>query len=454
MSKSTGNPLMDRFEGLDNVQTLRSRVILPAQPVNLHDGMEEYEVVAVTRNAFLNYYDPPQADIKMMNDLVVCAKAYCAQQYPTLQEFARRIYEEPSEREPVFVPPFCLSGPPGTGKTALVGAIQRLFNVDRFVDLGAGHDRFPLDGSWIINVKNKTSIAAALRAKIPPDIKLSKIASIEQLTRLCTMIAYRKGACVLVLDELQDALQKNGKPNFIADTVKGIGYLGLPYMFVANYNLCQIWLDKLPRQDQQRIFSKTVVLQPSASDSEDWLEYLRGVARILGATSEIDIEEKRHLLFHYTAGNKRFMIELLLGSLGAAWRQGRRVIHMRDVERYYDSTYYSIYRDDVEQANSSFAGRRKRPIDYDCPFKLPKVTSAAVAELEKKAAAKRDNVILLREAMTRSEKDAQTRNEPKPKAAEPVPLVPPTHRKRTTSPEELMRGFQESDAKRQKTGHY
>ena len=410
MTKSSGNPFLDRFDGLENIDALRSRVTLPAKPANLHDGMDESQVIATARNALHKYYIPTKADLDLIYGLVMQGKAYCEEQYPTLKEYACRYYEDTDEREPEFVPPICLTGPPGTGKTALVGAIQRVFSNDCPVDLGAGHDGYLLEGSWIINVKNKTSIASALRGKILPDIRLSKTASVEQLTRICRKIAYRQGASILVLDELQDALQRNGKPSFIADTVKGVGYLGVPYMFVANYNLCSIWKAKLPRQDRQRILKKPIVLQPSASDSEDWLEYLEGAARIFGRTLEIDIADKRHLLHRYTAGNKRFMIELLLGALSSVWRQRRRVVRMRDVEKYYDSTDYCVNRDDVEQANSLVSSRRRRSIDYDCPFDIPKVTSAAIAELERKAAAEKVNVILVRDAMTKPEKEAHARS--------------------------------------------
>lgn len=454
MSNTIANPLLDRFEGLDDPEVLRARVLLPACPINLHDGMEEFEAIAAGRQAMNAYYVPPRTDIETLMDVVVRAKAYCTAQYPNLKEYTRRIYEAPDEHEPDFVPPICVSGPPGTGKTAFVGAIQRLFKVDCLVDLGAGHDRFPIDGSWVINVKNKTSIAAALREKIPADIKLGKTASIEHLTRLCSKIAYRKGAAIIVLDELQDALQKNGKPSFIADTVKGIGYLGLPYLFVANYNLCSIWKAKLPRQDLQRIFTKPVILQPSPSDSDDWLEYLQGVAQIYGRSLEIDVAEKRHLLFVYTGGNKRFMIELLVGALGSAWRQGRRVFKMRDIEQYYDSTSYSINREDVEQALSSFGSRRKRSIDYDCPFDIPLVTSRAVAEIKKREDAMRTNSIVLTAAMTKSERETLARSKRKEAPPEPKPVVTPKPRSRTRSEEDLMRGFQESEAKFKNTGAY
>ncbi len=339
----------------------------------------------------------------------------------------RLCFESHEKFETEFSKPICLTGPPGVGKSALVKAIQRLYKPEQCIDIGEGYGKFPLVGTWTITVKNISTINAALRQKLPIGLVMGKRASTHDLTYKCIEVAYRHGVALLMLDELQTALNTGQKANLIPDTVMALGHLGLPFMYVANYNLCHRLNEKMPRHVRHRILSWPFVMLPSPPDSTDWLQYLREIARILGSSLAVDLEDKRHLIFQYTGGIKRFVVQLFTRAYAVAFSQGRLVVNMRDIETYFDSTANSPNRTEIETALSAFAGKHTRSKEYDCPFELPKITAAAYVEVQKRSQAEAINQKLQMASLSRTEQIALKKDARKqvPIAlTSPVPKMP------------------------------
>ena len=206
---------------------------------------------------------------------------------------------------------------------------------------------------------------------------LSKRIALQELRKGCRRRLYRDGVALLTADEFQFYTQSTTANTRVTQALMFLSYLGVPWVFAANYSLCHRLLSR-PQEDTQRLLADPIVLLPDAPDSEAWVGYLGECVRVAGEWLQIDPVRDGKALHRYSAGLKRLVVRLVGIAYGHARESGKITISITDIERAYCSTQFTISRRDVEAIHEQqITGRMVRE-DLWCPFDLPKEISAAV----------------------------------------------------------------------------
>ena len=402
MTDTQTNPWLQRFDGLNSADEIRSRVTIRGTVLTDLDSTPEYRIGTAIEQALSSFYIPTSADVEILTRIVqrCLSHGYCT--YKDRKQYFEKLYIPYEAFELQFVEPICLTGLAGVGKTALIHALQRLLPAPSQISLGAGHSDVPLVSNWHIHVQGRSSINALLKSLITAELGDARKGSVEQLTRLCAKIAHRNGVTLLVIDELQFLTQSANASTLVAQTLSQFSHLGVPVVFAANYSLCRL-LQKRSEQERQRLLMRPTVLLPSVPDSPDWANYLLELNRILGSSLKVDMVGQRHAIHRLTAGLKRLVIQLLSIAYQKAWRPDKTEVTSDDINCAYDSIEYSISRNQATTMLASYSAVGSRL--YECPFPLPKVTAAAAIAA---ASHERTHAFMLkvqREALTRQERE-------------------------------------------------
>lgn len=432
------NPWLLRFAGLDDPDELRSRATIRGTPLRDLESVPEYRIQSTVQAALSNFYLPTTADVDILKKIVQSCQAHCHSHYSERQQYFKKEYTQYQTLPIELSKTICLTGPAGTGKTALLRALRRLLPAPVRIALGAEHADVVAESSWHIEVRDRSSVSTLLKPFIATQLGDARKDSAIQLRQMCAKIAHKKGVALLVLDELQCLTQSANANTLVTKTLYQFTYIGIPFLFVGNYSLCRLLL-KRPEQDRQRFLSMPIVLLPSTPESPDWLDYLLELKHILGASLQVDLHEERYSIHRLTAGLKRLVIQLLAIAYRNAWHLGRTCVTPADINDAYDSTEYSVSRDQASAMLSPSSDGASKT--YECPFPLPKIVAAATVQMANRARERMLVQKVQREALTRQERECLARKEKKEgttRVAEPTANPPRPRRGKLTSAELLQ----------------
>lgn len=317
---------------------------------------------------------PTHQDLDILEQLVRTSLAYYETNYLDDQAYLERLYTPRESFVPPVQAPICLTGPAGIGKSSLLQAIGRLFPPPIELVPAPGHSPIRYTSLWSAQVFQRTSASSLLHHLIFPYDDETKRP--RNLSALAAKAAHRDGVALFLVDEMQFLTQSSTANTAITKFLYELSYVGIPLVFVANYSMCWL-LQKRPEQDRQRLLANPIVMLPSQPDSHDWMTYLHAIKQVLGSTLQIDLQEERCTLYHLSAGLKRLAKQLFRHAYELAWKNGKRVVTMTDLEDAYNETSYAINRKQVEAMLSPHS---KRSIEYKCPFPLPKITAQVLAQ--------------------------------------------------------------------------
>ncbi len=401
MANEFVSKLSARLVTLDNPEVIRQKVTkipvvqsdMAAIPVHLisnHIG----ELLGAL-------YVPTVQELDLLQKLAQTARAHCETTYQSDEKYFKGLYTHYDDLPVNFQAPICLTGPAGVGKTSVLLAMRRLLPEPCEIDLGYGHSPVSIHSHWHAQVQERSTVTALLepliRAEMDNANKKSKLA-----VSLSAKIAFKSGVSLFMLDELQFLTQSASANTAVTKFLYQLCYLGMPFVFAANYSLCRL-LQRRPEQDRQRLLSSPIVLTPSAPDSPDWANYLQAVQRLLGSSLQIDLHEERHTLHHLTAGLKRLVVHLLKLAYDLAWRDGNHHVGLLHIRQAYDCTQYAVNR---QQAEVMLSPHSRRSAEYECPFPLPKVPADELIQAKNRAHTKKIMENIQRDALLQSEKKA------------------------------------------------
>lgn len=392
--------LIARFDGLDDLDVIKQKVVkIPTQQNDLNT-IPEYQIRSHIGDLLNEIYIPTSQDLALLKKLVQTARAHCNSTYQSGQQYMEGLYTHYTTFKVAQQFPICLTGPAGVGKTALFLAMQRLFPRPTEENLGVGHGIIPIQSHWYAQVQQRSTIAELLAPFIPTKQCAAKNQT-KRTIPLSTKNAFKSGVSLFMLDELQFLTQSSQANTAITKLLYNISFIGIPFVFVANYSLCALLLRR-PEQDRQRLLSSPVILlSPSNSDCPDWGAYLQALQHVLGESLKIDLQQERHTLYTLTAGLKRLVGQLLKLTYDLAWQNGQRHVTLADLRTAYDHTEYAVSRTQAETMLSPYT---KKSSEYTCPFPLPKVAAAELIRTQDRMRSKQIIDSIQRDALSQNEK--------------------------------------------------
>lgn len=380
MKDIANNPWAARLETLLDPETIRQRALVEISA--LHGLMKmpiELAAKELERGLETVFYPTSQC-VSILQRFVGMAHAHCTLMYSTPEHFLEGVYS-PDAPLPQFVPPVCLTGLGGTGKSALIQALKRIQEPEREIVIDERHSNFMLRGPWMPVIQARSDSGDVLASLSGMRGKPS------ELVKACRKLAFRDGIPFVVPDEFQFATGSNSANARVTQMLFSMGYIGIPYSFVANFSLL-LRLLKRPEEDQQRLLSDVVVLLPDPWESEDWQKTLEAQRSVAPDLLQFDPKGDASEIHQLSAGRKRAVKRLLVIAFRSL-ASGREVIDMTAIRKAYRSTAYAQFREEAEilgtQAITNKPHKKRR--DLWCPIPMPggqamQFLSAAIASRE------------------------------------------------------------------------
>lgn len=399
MKTTPSNPWAARFEILLDEETIRQRaaVEIPALQ-GLREKPLELAAMELDRALDTVFYPTSQC-VAILRRFVGMAYAHCTMMYSTPQHFLDGVYSRESPL-PQFFSPLGLTGFGGIGKSALVRAFQRIQVPEREIVIDDRHSNFMLQGAWM----------PVIRARSDPGDVLAYLCGsrgkTSELVDTCRKLAFRDGVPFLVPDEFQFATGSTTANARVTQMLLSLGYIGIPYAFVANYSLVRR-LQKRPEEDRQRLLADLVVLLPDSWDSDDWQRTLETQKKVAPDLFQFDPKEDAREIHLFSGGRKRAVKWLLLIAFRSR-ASNREVVDLAAIRRAYRSSSFADFREESEILASQAITNKphKGRLDLWCPVPLPDGQSA---KFLKAATASREELVAeaaLLGALTETERKA------------------------------------------------
>lgn len=397
MSNSIASPWIGHFEPLLNTETIRQRAAVTVSPITGLASMPLELAYARLEHALKTIFYPTTQCVSVLKRLVGIAYSHCMAVYPNNRAFLCGVYaSEPPLEE--FVPPICLTGLAGTGKTEILKAFGRLHDCGHSVLVDPDHPLFPVRGSQLVTVKARSSPKDVLRCLAQGE------GAPTELIISGRKRAYRDGIAMLLTDELQFATGSENANARVAQMLLSLGYLGIPFVYAANFSLISR-LQRRPGEEQHRLLSDPIVLIPDRATSTDWQNTLAAQRSVAPEVFVFDPVVDAEPLHAYCGGRKRAMAKLLLLAFRDQYPRGG-FVDCEAVRRAYLSMEYAGYREETEILATQAIQFRAHPKRKDlwCPIPLAGTTAAAF--METAVAARQELVaeVELTAALTREEK--------------------------------------------------
>lgn len=432
------SPWLNRYHGLESDKVLFDRARVPGEPIaDIHE-IESFRIESAVMEALGRLYLPGKADIAILRQIVDDARAHCANRYTAVSDYLNKHYSPGAEAFRFdFIPPRCLTGPAGVGKSALFNALGRVLPRSSAFSIGSHHQEVTHTPMTAVTVVDSTSsLSDLLRKLLPKDFELPKQLRMSRLAEICTRQLHRLGVSMLLLDEVQFITQSAAATTEITKTLLQFSQLGVPVVYAANFSLVKE-LKKRAEQHTQRLMYKPIQLLPPESDSRDWVDYLHEVKRVLGESFSVDPEQHASTLYRITAGLRRIFIRLIATTYRAVWYDGRRAVALSDLAMVFESPEFDDHRTQVKAMLSLHP--TKGQMKFISPLPVPDSVSRDQKMLRTQLQA---------EAMTQKILDGltypsqrETVDEQRATAADLLTAEPKKRviRKRKTSLDDLMR---------------
>jgi len=366
--KAPANVWVDRLKGLDDIAVIKRQVRVDARRLAGLMDMPCATAVALLAAELSRVFYPTDQVCQLLREHVQRAQVFAGIRYPTAMSFLGLAdADEPSLGAASC---WCLTGPAGIGKSAVMQALERLMPQRQMVHVSEQYPSQMANCLSRVVVDEKSRDLDLFRALGNPAVLSLK----QRLNRVDLVKHVRQwflttGVTTFIGDELQFVTQSADANTRVAQLLLSLTYLSVPVSFVANYSLVHR-LQRRPQEERQRLLPHMKLLLPDDPLSDSW----RGVVEIIlqVAPDAFNLTAVEHAvdLHRYSGGIKRVLRQLLVSAFEIAHaRADERRVDMRDVRRAYLSAGFAINRADIEamiSMPSSPQLQKSRP-DLLCP---------------------------------------------------------------------------------------
>jgi hypothetical protein len=429
----------------------RLRKLLRVAPIHLPDihsltpKEAGHDIVAELERS----YHPSDQSLLITREIFAIARSYARRAYPSVQHFVDVVRKPQDYEVRSTLPPLTFfTGPPGVGKTALLGAIVRLATALACdVPASPGLPPYPVRPFGHFEL-GESNTQADLLNSIASSLKLEETATRggRDAARHLQRDIYKVGGCLLIPDEAQFKNRSEATAR-VMTAITQVMRLGRPVVCGANYSLIHRLLSR-PPEDTTRIMREPIVMLPDAADDPAFTGYLDDIGVVLGDVCKIDFASAAGDIYDLTFGLRRLVKWLLVQAyqhmrLQKSGRKEKLVLTMDHVRFAYDHFWYGEDRKIAEKSADDLLNIGEADPFYRCPFKLPASQVAqqrAHADWLRQRAIDQaqDGDLTTREEKEEAKKAAKAR--PK-KATSPVKPTKKPAVRRATSAADLLKGL-------------
>lgn len=285
-------------------------------------------------------------------------------------EFKGKCYEK--NIDVPILPPLCIVGLAGIGKSAIFRAAARVIARDNKTHFDDSHDPVLVRGFISSTVEPGDSDRRLLvRIAEQLDINAGISGDICKLSVQIRKIGYRDGVAGLHLDEFQHGTLSaaNARITSLLLTARATG---IPMVFACNFSLIHRLLER-PQEDRDRLLTRVIVLTPETPDSEGWRLMVEGMFAVMKTYVRLDVENIAPELGRLSGCLPRNLYRLLGIAYGIAREEASSVITMKNLRDAYHSRAYASARSDVKaigQISDGAGWKATKRIDLCCPEEL------------------------------------------------------------------------------------
>lgn len=392
----------NRFEEILSAELIEERSRLPAKHLPGLNALPVAVACDRIRTEWERFFSPTKQSTELILQMAGNAHAHAQGKYPDTRSFLERCLAARFEPEKPAVP-LCITGLNGIGKSSILSAVPRVLPPDGTVSVGAEYMPFPFIASSAVKVRRQTNSTSIVRVLGGPGF-FSQGLRVDEVSNGCARHLYRVGTCIILLDELQFLTLSESAVTAVTRVVLEVSYLGIPFVFAANFSLCSRLIERLTPELRDRVFTSTRVVVPDLPDSDDWLSFMAELNLPVKEVFAFRFVDHARDLWNLSAAVKRDVCELLLKSYWREREKGNTVVAWDAVILTYDSADFSIFRRSIEQL-IAYAAKGERPdANLLSPFKSEREAPyrEELAKLKQMGRA----YIVTRAALNQSERDA------------------------------------------------
>ena len=399
MNSKSNNPWHLRFLPFLNREYLKQlATVKPAPLENLYGLPKEY-ALKLLENSLENVFYPSEQCLNVLEKLIGMCHAHYLINYRDTREFLGYVYsDEPPFSD--FYPPLCITGLAGVGKSKILQIFIKIISNEISFIADNNHTPFVMKNPWIIKVSQKKSLNDIFKHIVGDNGKL------QDNKEKARNIAYLDSVPMMIADEFQFVTSSANANTVVTQMLLGLGEVGIPYIFAANFDLIKKLL-KRADQDQQRILAETIVIVPDPWNSTCWKNHLKSLFEIAPDIFNIDIENDGWKIHSFVAGRKRALAKLFKIAFSLVHGKNEK-IDISILEKAYNSSDFSNYREESIAISNQFVLNKpdsSRPYLW-CPIPLPESISATFTRQAKENREKVIADMAIRSSLNKEEREA------------------------------------------------
>ena len=429
-----GNPWVDRFTGLLDPEELRRRLdIRPSPLLDLGRSAVHLAIDALDWAFENDLFVATPARCEIALDLVRQMHAHALRTYSSSDAYVRGLYADRQKGR--FKAIIVLTGPAGSGKTALINRLHAISAPPSVVTVEHDPDTFPLESTLSILVGTQSSVSQVLKSIPIVDVEaLDRYTNVDVLLVHIRTLLYQRGISFVSADETQ-FLTKSDASTLIATLLLHLCHLEVPTVAVLNYSAGHSLLGR-HQQQCDRLLKHPYVLHPEANDSPHWRDSVEARIQVAPDAFSFGADAVVEALHTWTFGIDRYLNQLFILAYSNARKANRFVITIADLEAAFKSVQFTSSRETIHELRQiRLKGRSgSKRLDLINPFQSVFEVAEARATAKEESAqaraqARADQILPLAEQKALGDIRKQAAKQPKGDGSSKVTPIRPRQQK-------------------------
>lgn len=389
-----------RFNGCFEIEQIRQRVTVRPEPVEDLSQMIPRIAGDVLLERLKQIFLPNQFALDFIQELVGRADLFSRSMFTNERDHQAKLYNPPDAN----VPPICLTGLAGVGKSETIAAVMRLLPADIEYETSHFNDKVPLVPYWYASA-NEKGRGKQLLSDFLGSGSAGNRTNASQLLAACRRRVYLHGVSLVFLDETQHIVKGLGSA-LVTDILLTLTKIGPPTIFLANYSLLHK-LNGRNQEDTQRLLTQPRIMEPDDPNGKDWKAYVVECIRVSNGQIRANADEFAAELYRLTFGLKRLAVHLLSLAYIECRSKKRDYIALGDLSAANLTPEYCSGRVSVDELKRiALEGPRGTSwLDLYCPLDVPTPHQSNVFQFARQERDERVTAVAIDSSLTTQERE-------------------------------------------------